>query len=261
MKTAAQLSRAKYAAYLRMTGRPTRVPVGPVRDYLWTLHYTYGMSAEQIAERCFMSSGSISEIIAGSRRGEHGHKYVIREVYRENAESVLAIKPEIPADRGGARINAVGTTRRIQALAAEGFPVRWIGDQCGFVGQTFYLTAQGKRKVVYYSTAHKIKCLYEKLAGNATPEDMGIPAGKANLARTYAARSGYVRSAYWDWDTIDDPDAFPDFTGFCGTLRGYQVHQETGTTACPPCKTANAAAVREYRERKRLDSDSGSKVL
>ncbi|AWY07285.1 helix-turn-helix DNA binding domain protein [Streptomyces phage Araceli] len=248
MKTPEQLARAKYTAYLRETGRATKVPVGPVRDYLRKLHFAYGMSCAQLSEKCALSQGSISEIIQGERRGDRGQIYTIREIFRENAESVMMIEPEIPTERGGARVNAIGTTRRIQGLAAEGFPVRWVGEQVGFIGQTFYLTAQGKRKIVYFSTAYKIKCLYEKLENDLHPEFHGIDPGKAKLARTYAARNGYVRPIFWDWDTIDDPDGFPDFTGACGTPQGSQAHRRKGILpVCQPCKDAVAAQRREQR--------------
>lgn len=248
VKTAEQLARAKYTAYLRAQGRATKVDVAPVRAYLRKLHYVYGMSARMISARCSLSEGSISEIINGVRRGDYGQIYTIKEIYRENAESVMAVEPEIPTERGGARVNAIGTTRRIQGLAAEGFPVRWQGEQVGFVGQTFYLTAQGKRQVVYFSTAWKIKQLYEKLENDLHPEAHGIDPGKAKLARTYAERNGYVRPIFWDWDTIDEPDGFPDFTGACGTPQGSQAHRRKNILPiCQPCKTA----LTEYRKERR----------
>ncbi|UTN91878.1 helix-turn-helix DNA binding domain protein [Streptomyces phage Stuff] len=247
-KTPEQLARAKYTAYLRETGRATKVDVAPVRAYLRKLHYVYGMSARMISSRCTLSEGSISEIINGERRGDYGQIYTIREIYRENAESVMSVEPEIPTDRGGARVNAIGTTRRIQGLAAEGFPIRWVGNQIGTTSQTFYLTAWGQREVVYFSTAWKIKSLYEKLENDLHPEFHGIDAGKAKLARTYAERKGYVRPIFWDWDTIDEPDGFPDFTGACGTPQGSQAHRRKGILpVCQPCKDAVAAQRREQR--------------
>ena len=247
MKTPEQLARAKYTAYLRAQGRATKVSVAPVRAYLRKLHFVYGMSAAMIAARCSLSEGSITEIIIGERRGDYGQLVPVREIYRENAESVMAVEPQVP-ERGGARVNAIGTTRRVQGLAAEGFPIRWVGAQVGIFGQTFYLTAQGARKVVFFSTAYKIKCLYEKLENDLFPESHGIQPGKAALAQTYARRNGYVRPIFWDWDTIDDPDGIPEYTGCCGTPQGSQAHRRKGILpVCPPCKAAMAAQSREYR--------------
>jgi hypothetical protein len=238
-KTPEQKARMKYTAYLRAQGRATQVPVEPVRAYLRKLHFTYGMSSAQIAEKCSLSAGSISEIINGKRRGEDGEIYTIKEVYRDNAESVMSVEPVIPTDRGGARVNAIGTTRRIQGLAAIGYPIRWTGNQIGTTSQTFYLTAWGRRQVVYFSTAYKIKCLYEKYELDLHPEQHGITAGKAALARTYAERNGYVKPIFWDWDTIDDPEGFPNWTGLCGTPTGAQAHRRKGILpVCQPCRDA-----------------------
>lgn len=251
-KTSEQLARAKYTAYLRSRGRATKVDVAPVRAYLRKLHFVYGMSCAQLSLKCSLSQGSISEIIQGERIGDYGQLYTIKEIFRENAESVMKIEPEIPRERGGARVNALGTTRRIQGLAALGYPVRWQGEQCGFVGQTFYLTAQGKREIVYFSTAYKIKCLYERYELDLHPERHGISPGKAKLARTYAERSEYVKPIYWDWDTIDDPEGFPNWTGLCGTPQGSQAHRRKGILpVCAPCKESYNAYNSEAKARRK----------
>lgn len=257
-KTPEQKARMKYTAYLRAQGRATQVDVAPVRAHLRELHDKYGMSAEMIAARCRLSQGSITEIIKGERRGDYGQLYEIKEIYRENAESALAVRPEIPTERGGARVNAIGTTRRIQALAALGYPVRWIGEQAGFVGQTFYLTAQGARKVIYFSTAYKIRKLYERLENDPQPERHGVSAIAVPRARASARRNGYHPPHVWDWDTIDDPEASPDFTGRCGTPQGFGAHYRLRILpVCEACKHAyNTAGAG-----KTLDADPGSEVL
>lgn len=255
-KTPEQKARMKYTAYLRETGRATQVDVGPARAYLRKLHHVYGMSCAMLAARCSLSEGSISEIIAGERAGEKGKRYPLREIFRENAESVMAIEPEIPTGRGGARVNAIGTTRRVQGLAAMGYPVKWIGEQCGFIGPTFNLIAQGRRQYVYFSTMWKIKQLYERLELDPHPERHGIKMQSVNLARSYARRNGYILPILWDWDTIDDPDGFPDYTGLCGTPTGAQAHRRKGIMpVCEPCKHAyntyngeNKAKRRETRD-------------
>jgi hypothetical protein len=260
-KTAEQRARAKYTGYLRAVGRATRVDVGPARAYLRKLHIVYGMSAAMLAARCSLSEASIMEIIAGQRRGDSGRIHPVREIFRENEASVLAIEPEIPAERGGTRVNAIGTTRRVQALAAEGFPVSWVTEQIGATGRSFYLVAQGKRKIVYFSTAYKVKCLFEKLENHLDPAAHGIDPSKSKLTRTYAERGGYVRAAYWDWDTIDDPESIPQYTGYCGSTRGYRMHRASGIPQCPPCLAAVAADQQARRERRAaLDRAPGSTV-
>lgn len=238
-KTAEQNRRGKYANYLRKTGRGTRVPVAPVRAHLRRLHFAYGMTAGMLAERCTLTEGPISEIIAGRRAGEKGERYALAEIRRENAESVLKIEPEIPTERGGTRVNAIGTTRRVQGLAVIGYPVKWQGERIGFYGPTFNLTAQGRREVVYFSTAYKVRSLYEKLEMDFHPERHGIGEQSIRQARHAAERNGYVAPILWDWDTIDDPEGFPDYTGYCGTPTGAQYHRRHDMLpVCQPCLAA-----------------------
>lgn len=239
-KSREELSRIKYAKYLRSQGRATRVDVAPVRAHLRRLHFFYGMSAGMLAERCALSEGTIAEIIAGERRrSSDGLVYPVKEVYRENAESVMAIQPEIPPDRSGTRVNALGSTRRLQALARVGYPIRWCGHQIGVRGQGFYMTATGARTIVFFSTAYKIKKLYETLEHDQHPEQHGITSQAINLAKFYARRNGYLPPGVWDWETIDDPEAQPDFTGECGTPSGAGIHVRRGILpVCEPCATA-----------------------
>jgi len=250
-KTREQLARIKYTSYLHKQGRATQVPVGPARAYLRQLHFVYGMSSAQLADRCTLSPSSVLEIIAGHRAGVKGDRHPLQDIFRENAESVMAIEPEIPKERGGAMINAIGTTRRVQGLAAIGYPVRWTRDVCGFAGQSFYLLAQGKRSVVFFSTAYRIKALYEKHELDLHPERHGISMQAVRLTKTYAARNGYLPPILWDWDTIDDPEGYPNYTGFCGSQKGAQLHEQAGTEVCGPCITAAGV----------LDSRTGRKVL
>lgn len=262
-KTPEQRKRFKLTAYMRAHGNPTRVPIEPARAHLRMLHFTYGMSTVRLAELCTLSAGSISEIIRGHRGSAKNQQYVMREMYRENFESVMAIRPEVPADKGGARVNAIGSARRVQGLAAIGFPVKWTGEQLGFVGPTFNLLALGKRQQVYYSTAYKIRVLYEKLEMETNPVLHGVKQQSARLAATYAARKGFVKPIFWDFDQIDDPDGFPDFTGACGTHLGAQAHRRKGILpVCQPCRDAYNEYNGELKARRvALTDTSGSAVL
>lgn len=239
-KTPAQKARIKYTAYLRKQGRATQIPIGPARAYLRHLHHTYGMSSGMLAEQCTLSESSITEILAGHRAGVKGDRHPLKDIFRENAESILKIEPRYPTGRGGARVNAVGTTRRVQALAAWGYPVIWTGEQCGFRGPTFNLVAQGRRQYVFFSTALKVRELYEVLETDPHPERHGIKRQSINLAKNAARRNGFLPPTVWDWESLDDPEGFPDFTGRCGTPSGQAAHYRLGILpACEPCKHAS----------------------
>lgn len=240
-------ARHKYARYLRATGRPTRVPVGPARQHLRTLYFGYGMSSTLLAKRCDMAQSTISEIILG-RRNNRGVMVPVKEIYREKEASILAIKPESPTTKGGALILGIGSTRRLQALVAAGYPVKWLADQIGNQSSNFSDLVKGKQKRVQYSTAHRVRELFEKYE-TADPLDTGIPVANFRKARTVAIRNGYVGAMLWDWDTIDDPDGFPNWTGYCGSPTGYQHHVNQGLPVCQPCRDAKAVAQAAWRKR------------
>jgi hypothetical protein len=188
----------------------------------------------------------------------------MREMYRENFESVMAIKPEIPVGKASARVNAIGSERRVQGLAATGFPVTWQAHQIGSHSTTFNLLPLGRRDFVYYSTAYKIRCLYEKLEMETDPTLHGIPLASVRLTKTYAARKGFIPPIFWDYDAIDDPDGFPDYTGQCGTHFGAQAHRRKDIMpVCGPCRDA----YNEYNGGKKaeraaaLTDTPGSEVL
>ena len=251
-KTPAQKAAVKRAAYLRSIGRPTKVPIEVVRPHVRKLHFKYGMAAELISRRSGFSEGSIREIINGHRTGTP-----VKEIFRDNAAKLLAVQGEYPAievgAKGGTRVDATGTMRRAQALNALGYPMKWIAVQMGSVGRTFYQIAWGERKFVYFSTALRMQELYGKLENDAFPEGHGISQQAIRLAKFYADKRGYPPPGCWDPDTIDDPEAFPEWTGECGSEAGYQIHfrekdrrfwapdLKRHVYACAECRKAHAA--------------------
>src|SRR5690606_40281199 len=48
--------------------------------------------------------------------------------------------------------------------------------------------------------------------------------------------------------SIDDPDAFPEWTGACGTVHGRQVHMREKIPMCDPCRKAHAERAAELKE-------------
>lgn len=226
---------AKHAAYLRSKGWSVLVPVGPAQTHLRWLHHTHGMSAQAIAAQSTVSEATVSEIIAGRHYGEYGRRHPLMMIRRENAESLLAVRPVPPTGRKGARVNACGPTRRVQALAVLGFPVGWSAQQCGHHQSYFGLLVRGERQFVYASTAQRIRELYEKYE-LSSPQECGLSSRAIRIAQMHARQSGYAPPATWDWRTLDDPDGFPDWTGACGTEEGTELHLTEGILpVCDPC--------------------------
>jgi hypothetical protein len=95
-------------------------------------------------------------------------------------------------------VPAVGTQRRLQALAAIGWSSLAIADRLGVTPQTLR-RLHGQRQC-WTATRDKIAALYDELS--MTP-------GGNRRAATWAAKRGWSVPLSWDDDEIDDPAAVP----------------------------------------------------
>jgi len=135
-----------------------------------------------------------------------------------------------------ARAPLLGTQRRAQALRADGFTYIWLCTQLGHPKNSPWLQRiiTGRKepgKLVHFviaKSARDIEALYDKLSGEH---------GKRYSVKR-SAQLGYAPSHCWDSDTIDDPQALPEWTGKCGTPDGALVHEREGIPVCQPCLVA-----------------------
>jgi len=173
------------------------VPAEPVGQHIRTL-MAAGISVDRISRHTGISSATISRTIY-LRQGKR--RPTIRTA---NAVALLAVAAE---DIVPGRVNATGTHRRIQALAAAGWPLLVIGREMGMHPQYMHFLLQ--RDGVYGSTAQRTAQTYNRL-WNVAPESTGVSRLAAAQTRAWAARQGWVLPAAWDDDTIDDPAAQPE---------------------------------------------------
>ena len=94
------------------------------------------------------------------------------------------------------------------------------------------------REHVHHGTYAKVRDLYEKLQ-HVDPRDHGVTEGDMRRAKTWASKKGCAPISCWDDDTIDDPEAWPEWTGLCGTLRGRKLHYEYKIPLCHNCRMAD----------------------
>lgn len=135
-----------------------------------------------------------------------------------------------------ARVPASGTIRRVQAMAVAGWPISRTFREAGLAPQTTgrVMTA----RFVSADVARAIAAVYARYSG-ASPGLCGVSHIHARAARDRATAAGWAPPAAWDDDTIDDPEAIPQWTGHCGTSRGADIHARHGTPLCPPCQAAD----------------------
>lgn len=118
-------------------------------------------------------------------------------------------------------MDATGSRRRLQALAAMGYALRTLGKELDWNPVNVYEFARGNQSKVYAATADKVAALYDRLS-MIPPENTRA----AKVVRTHARKKGFVPPLAWDEETIDDPEAIPQ--GMTKTLTWEWIkHQGT----------------------------------
>lgn len=184
------------------------VPAGPTKRRIKELRAA-GTPAKVIAERAGLSTTTLREITNG-RRINGRHRPTIM-VYAGTEAAVLAVQPaeELIHARFAP---AVGTTRRLQALATLGYGTDELARRIGIAPSNLHPTVHGTNKYVQHSTAEAVRELYDELWDK--PNRRADRPGRSALGRIrkLAARRGWAPPLAWDDDTIDDPAALPQGT-------------------------------------------------
>lgn len=228
--------------YLRESGRPSLVRVGPetLRAHRKVNRFhREGMAYTDMARQTGLSVAAIHRIANSPDVG----------MQRSTLEKLGALVFEVmtPAPRGhGARLDRTPTARRLRAMWADGFPVSWLADRVSTQQRYVADVIHGRTAYSHHSFAERVGRIYATFEG-VSPESCGIPQRSIALARLYASRAGCAPRHCWDPDTIADPDAFPEWTGACGTPKGYNLHTHHGIQPCTPCREAIAAHNRGKR--------------
>jgi DNA-binding XRE family transcriptional regulator len=218
--------------YLRATGRPTLI-TGPEVGKVIRKVRTYkarGMSFAQMDRQTGVPYRTISSAIHDNPKGMH------RSVWTPLAN----MRFEEPDD--DAPVSPVGTIRRLGALWVDGFPLPWLSQETGLANRGYLqkMQRQVATRTVKAVTARNVAELYRRLE-TANPVDLGIPLRTVRYCRTFAKKKGCAPRGCWDVDTIDDPQAQPEWTGACGTAEGWRIHKREDIPVCLRCKGARDA--------------------
>lgn len=175
-----------------------------------------------------------------------------RRIRPANAAALLSVQaPDIPPAGGVAITDPTRPRRELQALVAGGWPMRYLGRRADLDLHTVIGIIYGRRQA-RAGTAHTIHALYGQLWDQTPAEHRIRPHDIARSQRT-AAKHHWAPALAWDDDTINDPDASPDWTGRCGSTGGYYDHTQLDTPTCQRCRdaVAEAASARKFRRRQR----------
>lgn len=106
----------------------------------------------------------------------------------------------LKALHGRRQVDAAGTIRRLQALAAMGWPARVVGEHIGVTEDQVVLWRKGKHVKVLKSNAARVATAYDRLS---------MTTGPSSWTRAFARNRGWSPPLAWDDATIDDPAAKP----------------------------------------------------
>lgn len=221
--------------YLRETGRPSLLR-HETPEVQWALrklrsYQSRGMSLSAQADQVGLAQDAVTRLLRLDRPG-------MRRVTFE-----LIRKIEFDPGSQTGRVPVHGAQRRLRALRAQGFTYRFLCDQFGHAHNSPRLQKiltgfkEPGRPVGFLiaSTARQVEAVYDKLDG-VDPLDVGITEAGMKYSQRRARELGYAPRSCWDSDTIDDPEAEPEWTGYCGTPMGRWIHEREGIPKCPRCK-------------------------
>lgn len=245
----------KRRKYLLQNGRPSLVKGAPheraaakIRSY-----HARGMTWRQMGAQTGMPA---TTFVSAARL----HRVAMQ---RRTIEAVAVLKFEEPDPF--AHVDPTGARRRLRALWAAGYTIPFmVGYPDLEPGQAvrrrrhFQSIIHGDKggHWLYYRTVKAIRVTYDDLA-ERDPAEFGIPVRSSRFAQTFAAKLDCAPPHCWDADSIDDPLAAPDWTGFCATRFGWLIHERDGIPVCRFCRYAKRRFVLDGAELRRLRQKKG----
>jgi hypothetical protein len=207
------------------------VDAEPVRQHVRALG-EFGIGSIRAAKLAGVSTGGVSKLLYGDNlRGLAPTK----RVRPETALKLLAVEPVL--DNLGQRtvVDGTGTRRRLQALVYAGWTQSELARRMQMNRSNFARTIDSG--LVEVATLKTVRALYDQL-WRTDPVEAGVPAHRATAARQIATSRGWAPIGAWDDDRIDDPAAYPDWTGHCGTPKGRTIHYRIKVPVCQACRNA-----------------------
>lgn len=185
------LYQRRYRVRRHELGGSTLFPASDIREHLNRLR-RQGMGYPRIAECAGMDKAQVWRICSGRVENVEEHTYTaLVRVHFSPSPNAL--------------ISALGTHRRLQAMAWDGWPWAWI-DQAGHMtdGQTEKVLRRDRIKA---STAGLYRQVGLRLQAATPPMTTARERQAVIRARLKARREGWAPWAAWDY--IDDPAEKP----------------------------------------------------
>lgn len=186
-------------------GRTAYVDAEPIREHLRALAAA-GMGWKTAADRAELSRSTVNKLLYGCRARGMGPS---KRVRRRTAAAVLGVTATLDDLADNARVPALGSRRRLQALVAVGWSQPRLASRMGMTTQNF-------NKLIHHAdgvaarTARRVMEMYAELWDQPPAEHDQYSRASASRARNHARRRGWPPPQAWDDQLIDDAAALPD---------------------------------------------------
>lgn len=192
-RAAYERSRVRRRAY----GREDLVDAAPVAEHVRRLQSS-GLGAPRIAQLAGVSTSVTGRLLYGNTK----------RVRVESARRLLSVRPGLVTLADGARVDATGPVRRLQALVALGWALTTLSEFAGWdPPHAQRMLTQGTCTA---RRAREIQALYDRLWATLPPQETAVQRMVAERSRRLARSRGWAPPLAWDDDTIDDPAATPE---------------------------------------------------
>lgn len=181
------------------------VDTQPARDHLARLRQ-HGMGLRTISRRTGLSESTLGKIVYGDPARGMVKSKRIRSTTQDKILAVTVTRLEDLAD--GARVDGVGTRRRLQALMCLGWSQSRLAEKLNYSPRNFNHLIHGKRTVTVRN-ARNTRALYDQLWNQEPPSGNRWQRSSISRAKAYAAEHGWVPPMAWSDDELDDPRATP----------------------------------------------------
>ncbi len=164
------------------------VDPGPARAHLLAVLQVHAISLQTAAVLSGVGTATLSGLVYP------GHARFGQRLHRWTAYAVLDLVPDLDRIPDDALLTAAGTCRRLEALAAAGWPLAMLDELAGLPVNT--LAQWRRRQRVSARHARLVRSLYG---------DLSMAQGPSRVTARRAAAAGWAPPFCWDDDTIDDP--------------------------------------------------------
>lgn len=117
---------------------------------------------------------------------------------------ILAVTPTKSSVGCGSHISGLGTVRRLQSLAADGWTATELARRAGKHKQFIVHLQNSAPSQVRLWVAAYVRELYSELK-ELTPEEAGLNPARIARGKALAASKGWLGRDYWDEEDFDDP--------------------------------------------------------